>query len=52
MNPQYWTQATDALAASDAVLGNLIAQFDGLAVGSRGDALRRWPGQSSGSSFR
>jgi DNA-3-methyladenine glycosylase II len=39
MTPQYWTQATHALAASDAVLGKLIAQFDGLAVGSRGDAF-------------
>ena len=39
MNPQYWSQATHALAASDAVLEKLIAQFDGLAVGSRGDAF-------------
>jgi DNA-3-methyladenine glycosylase II len=39
MTPQYWTQATHTLAASDAVRGKLIAQFDGLAVGSRGDAF-------------
>jgi len=39
MTPDYWPQATRALAAGDRVLGQLIAQFDGLAVGSRGDAF-------------
>jgi DNA-3-methyladenine glycosylase II len=39
MTPNYWSQATRELAAGDAVLHKLIAQFEGLAVGSRGDAF-------------
>jgi DNA-3-methyladenine glycosylase II len=39
MTPQYWRQATRELAAGDAVLKQLIAQFDGLTIGSRGDAF-------------
>lgn len=39
MTPQYWTEATRELAARDAVLKKLIAQFAGLALGSRGDAF-------------
>lgn len=37
--PDYWPQATRELAARDAVLRELIARFDGLALGSRGDAF-------------
>lgn len=37
--PDYWPQATRELAARDAVLGELIARFEGLALGSRGDAF-------------
>lgn len=40
MTPHYWKQATRELAARDAVLKNLIAQFKGLALGSRGDAFQ------------
>jgi len=39
MTPQYWNQATRELAASDEVLNKLIAEFDGLTIGSRGDAF-------------
>lgn len=39
MTPPYWAQATRELAASDAVLEGLIEQFEGMAVGSRGDAF-------------
>ncbi len=39
MTPDYWKQATRELAARDAVLKSLIAQFKGLALGSRGDAF-------------
>ncbi len=37
--PAYWTEATQALAARDAALKQLIARHDGLALGSRGDAF-------------
>jgi len=37
--PEYWPQATRELAGRDAVLGGLIARFEGLALGSRGDAF-------------
>jgi len=37
--PEYWPRATHELAARDAVLRKLIARFDGLALGSRGDAF-------------
>ncbi len=37
--PDYWPQATRELAVRDAVLRGLIARFDGLALGSRGDAF-------------
>ena len=37
--PSYWTEATQALAARDAVLRQLIARHEGLALGSRGDAF-------------
>ncbi|MEK6593461.1 MAG: DNA-3-methyladenine glycosylase 2 family protein [Pseudomonadota bacterium] len=40
MTPFYWKQATRELAARDAVLKKLIAQFKGLALGSRGDAFQ------------
>lgn len=39
MTPPYWNQATHELAASDAVLGKLIARHEGLKVGMRGDAF-------------
>lgn len=39
MTPHYWSDATRALARIDAVLGTLIGQHQGLAVGSRGDAF-------------
>ncbi|MFN7086282.1 MAG: DNA-3-methyladenine glycosylase family protein [Burkholderiales bacterium] len=38
--PHYWPDATRALAARDAVLKKLIAKFEGLALGSRGDAFQ------------
>jgi DNA-3-methyladenine glycosylase II len=37
--PDYWPQATRELAQRDAVLRELIARFQGLALGSRGDAF-------------
>ncbi len=37
--PDYWPRATRDLAARDAVLRALITRFDGLALGSRGDAF-------------
>ena len=37
--PEYWLQATRELAGRDAVLGGLIDRFQGLALGSRGDAF-------------
>ena len=37
--PDYWTQATRELAQRDAVLSGLIGRFQGLALGSRGDAF-------------
>jgi len=37
--PDYWPQATRELAERDAVLSELIARFQGLALGSRGDAF-------------
>jgi DNA-3-methyladenine glycosylase II len=37
--PDYWPQATRELAARDAVLRGLIDRFQGLALGSRGDAF-------------
>ena len=40
MTPHYWKQAARELAARDAVLKSLIAQFKGLALGSRGDAFQ------------
>jgi DNA-3-methyladenine glycosylase II len=40
MQPDYWTTATRALSRRDAVLRKLIAQFRGLALGSRGDAFQ------------
>lgn len=39
MVPSYWEQATRDLAARDAVLRELIDRFQGLALGSRGDAF-------------
>src|SRR3990172_5649601 len=39
MTPHYWKQATRELAARDAVLRKLTAKFQGLALGSRGDAF-------------
>lgn len=39
MTPHYWAEATRALARSDAVLEQLIERFEGLALGSRGDAF-------------
>ena len=39
MTPRYWKQATRELAARDAVLRKLTAKFNGLALGSRGDAF-------------
>lgn len=39
MVPSYWEQATRDLAARDAVLRELINRFQGLALGSRGDAF-------------
>ncbi|OGA21409.1 MAG: DNA-3-methyladenine glycosylase [Betaproteobacteria bacterium RIFCSPLOWO2_02_FULL_67_26] len=37
--PEYWTQATRELAERDAVLRELVGRFQGLALGSRGDAF-------------
>jgi 3-methyladenine DNA glycosylase/8-oxoguanine DNA glycosylase len=37
--PAYWLEATQALAARDAFLKEIISRHDGLAVGSRGDAF-------------
>lgn len=37
--PDYWPQATRELAERDAVLRELIERFQGLALGSRGDAF-------------
>jgi DNA-3-methyladenine glycosylase II len=37
--PDFWQQATDELAERDAVLRELIGRFQGLALGSRGDAF-------------
>ena len=37
--PDYWPQATRELAERDAVLSGLIDRFQGLALGSRGDAF-------------
>jgi len=37
--PDYWPQATRDLAERDAVLRQLIGRFQGLAMGSRGDAF-------------
>lgn len=37
--PDYWPRATRELAARDAVLRGLIDRFQGLALGSRGDAF-------------
>ncbi len=37
--PQYWDEATRALAACDAVLSKLTARYQGLALGSRGNAF-------------
>lgn len=39
MTPVYWSTASRELAARDTVLSQLIAQFAGLALGSRGDAF-------------
>lgn len=35
--PRYWDQATGALAACDAVLGELIARYPGMHLSRRGD---------------
>ncbi len=37
--PEYWLEATQALATRDAFLKEIIARHDGLALGSRGDAF-------------
>jgi DNA-3-methyladenine glycosylase II len=37
--PAYWEQATRELAERDAVLRELVGRFQGLALGSRGDAF-------------
>jgi DNA-3-methyladenine glycosylase II len=37
--PAYWLQATRELAERDAVLRELVGRFQGLALGSRGDAF-------------
>jgi len=39
MTPSYWRKATRELAARDAVLKRLIAEFKALPLGSRGDAF-------------
>lgn len=38
--PHYWKDATRELAKRDAVLKKLVTQFEGLALGSRGDAFQ------------
>jgi len=40
MKPRYWTRATQALAARDAVMEKLITSHKTLTVGSRGDAFQ------------
>lgn len=40
MTPHYWKNAVRELAARDAVLKKLVSTFDGLALGSRGDAFQ------------
>jgi DNA-3-methyladenine glycosylase II len=37
--PRYWKKATRELAAADPVMGELVAQFKGLTLRSRGDAF-------------
>jgi DNA-3-methyladenine glycosylase II len=37
--PEYWAQAARELAERDAVLRELVGRFQGLALGSRGDAF-------------
>jgi DNA-3-methyladenine glycosylase II len=37
--PDYWARATQELAERDAVLRELVGRFQGLALGSRGDAF-------------
>lgn len=37
--PEYWARATQELAGRDAVLRELVGRFQGLALGSRGDAF-------------
>src|SRR5215210_3453866 len=37
--PAYWQQATSELGERDAVLSKLATRYDGLDVGSRGDAF-------------
>src|SRR3970040_3170290 len=37
--PDYWAQATRELAERDDVLRALVGRFQGLALGSRGDAF-------------
>ena len=37
--PQYWDEATRELARRDAVLSKLATRYQGLALGSRGDAF-------------
>jgi DNA-3-methyladenine glycosylase II len=37
--PDYWPEATRELAARDPVLGKLARRYEGLALGSRGDAF-------------
>jgi len=39
MTPDYWEQAKLELAERDAVLRELVGRFQGLAMGSRGDAF-------------
>lgn len=40
ITPQYWKNATRELAARDVVLKKLVTKFEGLALGSRGDAFQ------------
>jgi DNA-3-methyladenine glycosylase II len=37
--PEYWKQAARELAERDSVMRSLVVRFDGLAMGSRGDAF-------------